>query len=91
MTKVERLERKINKQFLSEGMEIRNITYPLGFWKKADCFRWEGFLHQIGRPHIKSFVGSFYTITECLACGPLELVDDEFFPTTLRAPERTKT
>lgn len=79
MSNVDRLVSKINRQFKSDGIAIRDITYPQGGQRIQDCWRWEGFIFEIERPWIKSFVGSYYTIGECLKRGDLDFGGEDFF------------
>ncbi len=72
----EKLIKKLEFAFGKLGIFADNIkiTFPEGFWKKADVYRWEGTARlsfQDGRPVKNVNIVSWDTATECVKLGDL--------------------
>lgn len=76
MTTTEKLVEKLEAAFakLDIVADRIEITYPQGYWKKEDVYRWEGsaVLHYSdGRDRKRVQINSWDTATECAAKGDL--------------------
>lgn len=91
MTTTEKLIEKLEASFAKLGLMADNIriSYPQGFWKKEDCYRWEGsatLYYPDGRPHRRVQINSWDTATLCIAKGELLLKELEVYSWEIWSP-----
>ena len=77
----EKIEDKFNEQFEEYGLVLKNVEGVKGYWRQQDVWRWEGWVHRQREGfRDKAFVGSWFTLTECLNAPALVFNGEDISP-----------